>query len=48
MGVFCGIGTTASIGFLLMDGDAFEEDGFAIEQYLLAACLDGAETDIIG
>ena len=31
-----------------MDGDALEEDGFAIQQDLFAACLDGAETDFIG
>ena len=30
-----------------MDADALEEDGLAIEQQLLATCLNGAETDFV-
>ena len=47
MRIFCAVGTTASVGFLLVDGDALEEDGLAVEQNLLVACLDGAETNVI-
>ena len=30
-----------------MNGDTFEEDGLAVQQYLLAASLYGAETHLI-
>ena len=46
--VLGGVGTTAAVGLLLMDGDALEEDRLAVEQNLLVAGLDGAETDVVG
>ena len=44
-GVLHAIGTTSAIGFLVVDGDALQEDRLAVQQNLFAACLDGAETD---
>ena len=47
-GILGRVGATTAIGLLLMDGDSLEEDGLAVEQDLLVARLDGAETDLIG
>jgi hypothetical protein len=31
MGLFCAVGMSATIGLLLMDADALQEDRFAVE-----------------
>ena len=46
-GILCRCGTSAAVRFLLVQADALQEDRVAVEQYLLAARLDGAETDAV-
>ena len=44
VGIFCAVGTSAAVGFFLVYAYTAKEYRFAIEQELLAACLDGTET----
>ena len=46
-GILYAIGTTSAIGLFVVDGDALQEDGLAVQQDLFAARLDGAKTDRI-
>ena len=48
VGVFGRVGPPAAVSLLVVDADALEEDGLAVEQDLLVACLDGAEADLVG
>ena len=45
--VLHGVRAAAAVGLLLVYGYAFQEDRLIVQQYLLAAGLDGAETDFI-
>ena len=47
-GIFGGVSPPAAVGLLVVDADALEEDGLAVEQNLLVACFDGAEADLVG
>ena len=47
VGVCCAIGASATVSFLLVNADAAQEDGLAVEQELLATGFDGAETNLV-
>ena len=47
MGVGCGVGSSAAKRLLFVHADTFEIDGLAVEQNLLALCLDGTEADAV-
>ena len=47
MGVLCTIGSSTTIGLLLMDADTLEEDRLTIKQNLLTTRLNHTETDAV-
>ena len=48
VGISRAVGATAAVGFLLVYADTLQEDGLTVEQNLLAARLNLAETHLVG
>ena len=47
-GILGRVGPSATVRFLVVNGDSFQEDGLSVEQDLFVAGLNGAEAYFVG